>query len=157
MLLEFLKPGTLQGPNGDDTYLGRVFRYGDTTTAEAQLKALADFGVRAELVKNADFQLIEQQINNGIPVPFGYIHKGPVARPYGDGHWSTAIGHDPDAIIVHDPFGELDLLSGTYINSRGARLRYSRKNLGQRWMVEPIGDGTYRYAPGHGWAIIATP
>jgi hypothetical protein len=157
MLLEFLKPGTLQGPNGDDTYLGRVFRYGDTTDAEAQLKALAYFGIRARLIKDAGWATLEGQINNGIPVPIGYIHKGPVSRPRGDGHWSTAIGHTPDAIIVHDPFGELDLVNGTYINSWGARLSYSRKNLGQRWMVEPIGDGTYRYAPGHGWAIIANP
>jgi hypothetical protein len=25
---------------------------------------------------------------------------------------------------------------------------------GRRWMVEPIGGGTYRHAPGEGWAIV---
>jgi len=47
---------------------------------------------------------------------------------------------------VHDPFGELDLLNGGYVNNWGARLRYSRQNLAHRWMVE---------GPGTGWAIIA--
>jgi hypothetical protein len=146
MLLEALKPGTLQGANGDDTYLGRVFRYGDTTNAEAQLKALGDFGIRAELVKNADWATLERQINAGTPVPIGILHKGHVSAPSGGGHWITAIGHTPDAIIVHDPFGELDLVSGTYVNNWGARLSYSRRNLAPRWMVE---------GPSSGWAIIA--
>lgn len=147
MLLETIRPGTLQGPNADDRYLGRVLRYGDTTDATAQLKALQSFGVTARLVKNTDWATIEGQIANGIPVPIGILHKGPVSAPTGGGHWICAIGHTPDAIIVHDPFGELNLLSGVYINNWGARLRYSRKNLGPRWMVE---------GPGTGWAIIAT-
>lgn len=147
MLLETLRPGTLQGPNGDDRYLGRVLRYGDTTDAGAQLKALLSFGVSARLVKQGDWSTIEGQVDAGIPVPIGILHHGPVSSPAGGGHWITAIGHTPDAIIVHDPFGELDLLSGRYLNNWGARLRYSRKNLGPRWMVE---------GPATGWAIIAT-
>ena len=147
MLLEALRPGTLQGPNGDDIYLGRVFRYGDTTNAEAQLKALGDFGVRAQLVQNANWGSLERQIARGIPVPIGILHKGPVSAPSGGGHWITAIGHTPDAIIVHDPFGKLDLVSGAYLNNWGPRLSYSRKHLGPRWMVE---------GPSTGWAIAAT-
>ena len=147
MLLETLRPGTLQGPNADDRYLGRVLRYGDTTDAGAQLKAMLSFGVSARLVMDADWATIEGQIDRGIPVPKGILHHGPVSAPTGGGHWICAIGHTPDAIIVHDPFGELDLLSGRYLNNWGARLRYSRKNLGPRWMVE---------GPATGWAIIAT-
>ena len=77
MLLEAIKPGTLKGANGDDHYLvvvqnlgvadGEQRTSGDTTHASAQLRALAHFGVTARLVQNADFQLIEQQINRGIP------------------------------------------------------------------------------------------
>ncbi len=147
MLLETIRPGTLQGPNADDRYLGRVLRYGDTTDAGAQLQALQSFGVAARLVKNGDWSTIEQQTSKGVPVPIGILHKGPVSAPTGGGHWITAIGHTPDAIIVHDPFGELNLLSGVYVNNWGARLRYSRQNLGRRWMVE---------GPATGWAIIAT-
>ena len=55
MLLEALKPGTLKGGNGDDQVLAVVQRFGDTTDASAQLRALAHFGVTARLVQNADF------------------------------------------------------------------------------------------------------
>ena len=147
MLLEALKPGTLTGPNGDDVYLGRVLRYGDTTEAPAQIKALASFGVQARMVQNASWRTIEEQIDKGIPVPLGILHKGPVTAPQGGGHWICAIGYNADAITVHDPFGDLDLVGGSYVNNWGARLRYSRQNLGPRWMVE---------GPGTGWAIIAT-
>lgn len=147
MLLETLRPGTLQGPNGDDTYLGRVFRFGDTTDATSQIQALQSFGVTAELVKNAGWELIQQQIDKGIPVPIGILHHGPVTAPTGGGHWICAIGYTDSAIVCHDPFGELDLVTGSYISTWGPSLRYSRANLGRRWMVE---------GPGTGWAMVAT-
>ena len=148
MLLETMKPGTLTGPNGDDAYLGRVLRYGDTTEATSQIKALQSYGIEASLVRNASWRTIEQQIDQGIPVPLGILHKGPVSAPTGGGHWICAIRYDADAMLVHDPFGDLDLVAGTYVNNWGARLRYSKKNLGPRWMVE---------GPSTGWAIIAQP
>lgn len=147
MLLETLRPGTLTGPNGDDAYLGRVLRYGDTTDAASQIKALQSFGVQAQFVQQANWDTITQQIDKGVPVPIGILHKGPVSAPTGGGHWICAIGYSDDAIIVHDPFGDLDLLSGAYVNNWGARLRYSRRNLGPRWMAE---------GPNTGWAILAT-
>lgn len=147
MLLEFLKPGTLTGPNGDDAYLGRVLRYGDTTDAAAQVKALASFGVQARFVTNGNFDLVEKQVNAGVPVPAGFLHKGPVSRPTGGGHWLTIIGTEgKEAVVVNDPFGEIDLVAGGYLNSKGAGLVYSRKNFGPRWMA----DG-----PNTGWCIIA--
>ena len=148
MLLETLKPGTLQGPNGDDTYLGRVLRYGDTTEASAQIKALGHYGVSARMDESCGWDDITRQIDRGVPVPLGILHKGPVTRPTGGGHWIIAIGYNDDAIIVNDPFGELQLTHGGYMNTNGARLSYSRRNLGPRWMVE---------GPGTGWAIIAEP
>lgn len=150
MLLEALKPGTLTGPNGDDAYLGRVLRYGDTTEAMSQVKALQSYGVEANLVRNAGWGTIKVQIDRGIPVPMGILHRGPVTAPSGGGHWICAIGYSADgaAIIVHDPFGELDLVSGSYVNNWGARLRYSKEHLGPRWMVEGLGSG---------WAIVAEP
>jgi hypothetical protein len=154
MLLEALKPGTLPGANGDDQYLAVVQRYGDTTDATAQLQALAHYGVAAQLVQDADFGLIEQQIARGIPVPCGYIHRGPVERPTGSGHWLIVVGHTPTHLVVHDPWGEPDLVSGATLNANGMGLRFSRRNFGRRWMVEPIGGGAYRYAPGRGWAML---
>jgi hypothetical protein len=49
--------------------------------------------------------------------------------------------------------GEPDLLSGATLNANGMGLCFSRQNFGRRWIVEPIGDGTYRYATGKGWAV----
>jgi hypothetical protein len=146
MLLEALRPGTLKGANGDDAYLARVRQYGDTTEATAQLKALDSYGVKARFVQNANWSTIEGQINRGIPTALGMLHQGLVTRPTGGGHWIIAIGYDHFAITVHDPYGDLDLVRGGYISSNGRQLRYSRRNLGPRWMV----DG-----PGTGWAIIA--
>ena len=154
MLVEALRPGSLKGSNGDAQYLSVVQRYGDSTDANAQLQALAHFGVTARLVQDADFQLIEQQIARGIPVPCGYLHRGPVDRPTGSGHWLIVIGHTPTQVVVNDPWGEPDLIHGTTLNANGMGLRFSRQNFGKRWMVEPIGGGAYRYAPGKGWAVV---
>ena len=154
MLLEAIKPGTLKGANGDDEYLAVVQRFGDTTDASAQIKALAHFGVTARMVQNADFQLLEQQIARGIPVPCGYIHRGPVNRPTGSGHWLIVIGHTPTQVVVNDPWGEPDLITGDTLNANGKELRFSRQNFGKRWMVESIGGGAYRFAEGKGWAIV---
>jgi GH24 family phage-related lysozyme (muramidase) len=154
MLLEAIKPGTLKGANGDDQYLAVVQRFGVTTDASAQLRALAHYGVTARLVQNADFKLLEQQINRGIPVPCGYIHRGPVERPTGSGHWLIVYGHTPTHVVVNDPWGEPDLIHGTTLNAKGMGLSFSRLNFGKRWMVEPIGGGAYRYASGKGWAVV---
>ena len=146
MLLESLKPGALKGANGDDQFLTRVRQFGDTTEAAAQLRALASYGVQAKFVQNANWGTITAQIDRGIPVPLGILHHGPVNAPTGGGHWIIAIGYSPEAILVHDPYGDLDLRRGGYISDNGAGLSYSRRRLGPRWMV----DG-----PSTGWAIIA--
>jgi len=122
--------------------------------ASAQIRALAHYGVTARLVQNADFKLLEQQINRGIPVPCGYIHRGAVERPAGGGHWLIVYGHTPTHVVVNDPWGEPDLVHGTTLNTKGMGLGFSRLNFGKRWMVEPIGGGAYRYAPGKGWAVV---
>ena len=120
MLVEALRPGSLKGTNGDDQTLSVVQSYGDSTDANAQLQALAHFGVTA--------RLIEQQINRGIPVPCGYLHRGPVNRPTGSGHWLVVVGHTPTHVVVNDPCGEPDLIHGTTLNANGMGLWFSRLN-----------------------------
>jgi hypothetical protein len=124
MLLQYLKPGTLAGVNGDDQYLLRVMSYGDTTDAKD----------------------IEQQIKAGIPVPCGFLHRGPVTAPRGGGHWLIVVGFTQTHLVVHDPYGEADLVNGTTLGGVARFMRYSRQNFGRRWMVEGLGSG---------WAIIA--
>jgi hypothetical protein len=146
MLLAFLKPGVLTGPNGDDQYLARVRQFGDTTDPAAQIKALASYGIKARFSKQASFSTLEQQIGAGIPVPCGYLHRGPVSSPAGGGHWLIVVGITPSHLIVHDPLGEADLVNGTTIGGTARFCRYSRQNFGRRWMVE--GEGS-------GWAVLA--
>jgi GH24 family phage-related lysozyme (muramidase) len=146
MLLQYLKPGTLAGPNGDDQYLKRVQQYGDTTDPTAQIRALSSFGIRAKFTKVAGFADLEQQINRGVPVPVGFLHRGPVSAPSGGGHWLIVVGYTKDHLVVHDPFGEADLVSGATLGGVARFARYSRRNFGPRWLVEGANTG---------WAVIA--
>jgi GH24 family phage-related lysozyme (muramidase) len=146
MLLQYLRPGTLKGPNGDDQYLQRVQQFGDTTVAAAQVQALQSFGVKARFTQKASFRTIEEQINRGVPVPCGYLHRGPVSAPTGDGHWLIVVGYTATHLVVHDPLGDVDLVNGGVVGSVARFARYSRKNFGPRWMVEGAGSG---------WAILA--
>ncbi len=146
MLLAFLKPGVLSGPNGDDQYLAKVRQFGDTTDPTAQIKTLASYGITAGFCNLASFSTLEEQIAAGIPVPCGYLHRGPVSSPAGGGHWLIVVGITPTHLIVHDPLGEADLVNGTTLGGTARFCRYSRRNFARRWMVE--GEGT-------GWAVLA--
>ncbi|MEI7667004.1 MAG: C39 family peptidase [Synechococcaceae cyanobacterium ELA263] len=146
MLLAFLKPGALSGPNGDDQYLARVHQFGDTTDPAAQIKALDSYGITARFSNQASFSTLEDQIAAGIPVPCGYLHRGPISRPAGGGHWLIVVGITPTHLIVHDPLGEADLVNGTTLGGTARFCRYSRANFGRRWMVE--GEAS-------GWAVLA--
>ena len=57
MLAKFLKPNALgDGKNADDEYLARVNKYGDSTDANAQIRALAYLGIKAEFRQNLSFR-----------------------------------------------------------------------------------------------------
>ena len=133
----------------DDEYIKVVYSYGDTTEASSQIKALKDFGIVASFVQTGSWSDIESLLSKNIPVPIGILHKGPVTAPTGGGHWICCKGITADrkSIIVHDPFGDLDLVEGTYISTNGKDKLYSKKNLGPRWMV--TGDKS-------GWFIKGT-
>lgn len=146
MLLKYLKPTSI---NTDDDYIKTVFSIGDTTEAWVQLEALKRYKVSAKFLQNCGWSDIDSLLAKQIPVPIGILHHGPVSAPRGNGHWIIIIGRTSDnaRYIVNDPFGELDLVSGGYINTNGANLTYSKKNLGPRFM--PAG-------PGSGWIIAAS-
>lgn len=142
MLLKYLKPKAIRS---DDDYINTVFSFGDTVDPNVQIKALRHYGVEAEFSQNGIWSSIDSLLVRKIPVPIGFLHKGSVSKPTGTGHWLTVIGRTEDLTkyIVHDPFGELDLVRGQYLNTKGSNLVYSKKNLGPRWMVDGTGDGWY--------------
>lgn len=154
MAAKFLKPGVLSdSKNADDEYLARLRQYGDTTDAGAQLKTLKHLGIKARYRQDLDWDDVDEQLELGKPVGIGWLIWGHVSQPGGGGHWSLVVGKVGDVYIVHDPYGECDLVNGGYVDSHGKAMRYSRENLGRRWMAGPT-PGAYRYTPGTGWGIL---
>lgn len=155
MAADYINPNAIDVSEQEDDYYMKnyVFRHGDTTIASNQIKALADLKIKANYRQNLSHEDIISQINKNIPVPIGILHHGYVNAPTGGGHWICVIGYDNNSkqYIVHDPYGELDLVNGGYYGStNGANRRYSYENLRKRFEVDSAG----RYRPGCGWGII---
>ena len=142
MLLSGLKPEAI---DNDDEYIETVFTIGDTVDAWVQLTALEQYGIKAKFYQNGNWDSVGKLLREGIPVPLGILHHGPISAPTGGGHWICAVGitADDKSIIVHDPWGDLDLVAGGYLSSNGKYLKYSKKNLGPRWCVEGSNSGWY--------------
>lgn len=147
MLVEGLEPGTLRGPGQeDDAYLNKVFDYGDTTSAEAQVAALRHYGINAHFRTDGTSREAKELLRAGVPVPVGVLIRGHVSNPGGGGHWILLVGFDDvkQEWICHDPNGEMDVVNGGYLSwapTAGRYVRYSYKNLNARWMVAGEGDG----------------
>ena len=136
-----------RGVAGERAYDAVRANYGDTTTSQAQLAALRHLGLDAHYGTDGTQQRIIDLLDQGHPVGLGMLHHGSTAHPTG-GHWILAIGPTPSHCIVHDPYGEQDLVAGTWAHrgSGGEAVTYSWKNLLPRWM--PGGSG--------GWYLWAT-
>jgi hypothetical protein len=140
MCLAFLG---VKGIRDDVDYLRVVQQYGDTTSQDAHRQALAHLGVRARFRQNMTAGDLMAELKAGLPCAIGILHHGPVSASTG-GHYITAIGYEADAWIVHDPYGELDLVSGTWVQQgglSGQSQRYSFRNMNPRWMPEGSGSG----------------
>jgi len=142
MAIEYLDPEAIDGD--DDDYLRIVLKYGDTVSSEAQVAAARSLGVPCRFRMDGSQELLEQLLDDGIPVPIGILHHGHVSKPAGGGHWICLIGHDDTHFMVHDPAGELDLVNGGYPKrggEYGKNQRYSKKNLMKRWLIANDHDG----------------
>lgn len=144
MALEYLDFDAIDGD--DDDYLRIVFEFGDTVSSDAQLAAARSLGFDAEFHTDGTEQDLLDQLDRGIPIPIGILHKGYIDSPAGGGHYIVLIGYDETHFWVHDPFGELDLVNGGYTINNGPEAgkskRYSRKNLMKRWLIDGSGaDG----------------
>ena len=132
----------------DDAYNRIRGMYGDTTSAEAQLRALRLLKLDANFRTDGSPKDLEREIDLGRPVAVGWLHRGTSARPFGGGHWSVIIGYTDTHWIQNDPNGEALIASGGYTtNRKGAGVAYSRKNWNPRWM--PGGTG--------GWMLTCEP
>ena len=144
MALDYLKPEVIDGD--DDWYLGIVHYFGDTTSTTAQVKAARSLGYDASFHMDGTVEDLESLLDNDIPVPIGVLHKGGIDNPTGGGHWVCLVGHNETEFVVHDPFGEMDLVAGGYVKTGptdGMFVRYSKKNLMKRWLIASDHDGWY--------------
>ena len=129
--------------NDDEYNLVRA-KYGDSTDAAAQVQALRELGLEARFVTNGTTFDLRRCIDEGRPIPVGWLHKGPSSAPTGGGHWSVVVGYKTGTWIVNDPNGEAALASGGYTpNKDGSNQQYSYKNFNPRWIVGGEGDGWY--------------
>lgn len=114
-------------------YLQLVQRFGDSTKAVAQVQALASLGIRGQFRTKGDSKALIQQLKSAIPCPVGWLHNGRAASSSGGGHWSLVVGWDPNnqQFLMHDPYGEADLVGGGFTRTSigsGNGVRYSLKN-----------------------------
>lgn len=128
----------------DDSYNWVRRRFGDTTSADAQLRALHYLGLKAYFWTNGRKEDLLNEIAAGRPVAVGWLHKGHVSKPTGGGHWSVVTGTWARGPVMHDPYGEALLVTGGHIpGSLGAHLEYSWRNWLPRWEVEGPRTGWY--------------
>ena len=128
----------------DDHYNEIRSKYGDSTDAQAQIRALRSLGLEANFITNASRKELQRQIDIGRPTPCGWLHKGSVTYPTGGGHYSVVIGYGKDYWVHHDPNGEANLVAGGYVTNAansGSSVKYSAKNWEPRWLVEGNGTG----------------
>lgn len=144
MALDYVKPEVIDGD--DDWYLNIVNYFGDSVSSQAQIRAARSLGYDAVFHMDGDAQVLEQLLDDDFPVPIGILHKGPVDAATGGGHWICLVGYDANDFIVHDPFGEMDLINGGYLSNdpgSGKFVRYSKTNLLKRWNIASDSDGWY--------------
>lgn len=127
----------------DDAYNQVRAQFGDSTDAQAQVRALRSLGLQADFCTDGTPARLEQLIDAGQPVPVGWLHKGPLPGT-GGGHYCVIHGHTDTHWVVSDPYGDCDLVNGGYPGSHnGASLLYSKKNFNPRWEVDGPGTGWY--------------
>jgi hypothetical protein len=134
MCLEYFKPGTLQGPKGDDSYIRKVFTIGDTTDHAVQTRVLQGYGIKSRFSYNLTFADLDRELAAGRPVVIGILHRGPLSAPTG-GHMLCVIGKglDGKSYICNDPYGDLMTGYTTPVN-KGKGVVYPVEVLKYRWL-----------------------
>jgi hypothetical protein len=133
--------------HGENEYNHLRQRYGDSTSADAQLQALRHLGLNAHYATDGNRANLCQRLDKGEPVGIGVLHHGPYTNPSGGGHWLLAVGYNDETgqLVVNDPYGEMDVTNGGYCsNHNGSAQHYSWAHILPRWCVDGTG-GWYLY------------
>ena len=127
---------------GENEYNHIRQKHGDSTVAGSQVAALSELGLTAHYATNGTKPELMKLLDQGIPVGTGILHHGMSSSPSGGGHWMLIVGHDEQGVIAQDPYGNLDVVNGTWeqVGAGGDHVHYSWKNWLPRWEVAG-GDG----------------
>ena len=136
------------GIKDDLDYLKVVQRHGDSTEQAAHAAALAELKAPGRFMTSCSVERAKAELDKGFGLAFGILHHGPVSAPSGGGHYIAIRGYDATGWLVHDPYGELDLVRGGWARQgqgAGRNQHYSFANTNPRWLLE---------GPSSGWAWI---
>ena len=136
------------GIKDDLDYLKVVQRHGDTTEQAAHAAALAELKAPGRFISSCSVERAKAELDKGFGFAFGILHHGPVSAPSGGGHYFAIRGYDASGWLVHDPYGELNLVRGGWARQgqgAGRNRHYSFANTNPRWLLE---------GPSSGWAWI---
>ena len=136
------------GIKDDLDYLKVVQRHGDTTQQAAHAAALGELKAPGRFISSCSVERAKAELDKGFGLAFGILHHGPVSAPTGGGHYIAIRGYDASGWLVHDPYGELDLVRGGWARQgqgAGRNQHYSFANTNPRWLLE---------GPSSGWAWI---
>jgi hypothetical protein len=143
--LAFLR---VPGIKDDLDYLRVVQRHGDTTEQAANAAALAELKAPGRFITTCSVARAKADLDKGYGLALGILHHGPVTAPSGGGDYIAIRGYDASGWLVHDPYGELDLVRGGWArqgHGAGRSQHYSFANTNPRWLLE---------GPSSGWAWI---
>lgn len=144
-ILKYYKPDSIED---DNEYLKEVFKFGDTTDASVQLKALREYGIQAEFSQTKTTEWLIDKVCGGDVVGIGWLHRGTAENPSGHGHWSVCWGWDrvTQSFKVHDPYhSRFNHQTGQYESTeQGYNQRFGFDMMTDRWTVE---------GPNSGWAL----
>ena len=140
MALKSIRPDAI---TGDDDYIETVFSIGDTTESWVQVSALAQYGVSATFRQTGTNEDIKANIDKGIPVPVGILHKGPPTPPRVVVTGSALLDTTTKGFIVHDPWVSLDHELGKYTSDEGFCSSIPYEMFDRRWTVDSTSDGWY--------------
>jgi hypothetical protein len=136
------------GIKDDLDYLKVVQRHGDTTEQAAHAAALAELKAPGRFISSCSVERAKAELDKGFGLAIGILHRGPVSAPSGGGHYIAIRGYDATGWLVHDPYGELDLVRGGWARQgqgAGRSQHYSFANTNPRWLLE---------GPSSGWAWV---
>ena len=132
----------------DLDYLKVVQRHGDSTQQAAHAAALSELKAPGRFMTSCSVERAKGELDRGFGMAFGILHHGRVSAPTGGGHYIAIRGYDATGWLVHDPYGELDLVRGGWARQgqgAGRNQHYSFANPTPRWLLE---------GPSSGWAWV---